>query len=99
MPAQDGGGWLIRLCPYAPILILIVAALITLYSIYVLLRRRKQHLEGEEKILLLFFLLMLDLPVAALLGISTWFATLSIAAGVCSAVSFIFASTAALLKD
>ncbi len=99
MPAQDGAGWLIRLFPYAPAVLVVVGVLVALYCLRYIAFKAKRQRVGEEKILLLFAIVMLVLPVALLFGISAWFATVSIPAGVCFAVGFTFAAVAFLLQD
>lgn len=99
MPAQDGAGWLIRLFPDAPSVLMVVGLLITLFCLRSIVVKEKRKLLGEEKILILFTSVMLVLPTALLFGISAWFATLSIPAGVCVAVGFSCASLAFLLQN
>jgi hypothetical protein len=77
----------------------VVGVLVTIYCLVYLTVKARRQLLGEEKILILFTIVMLLLPVALLIGISAWFATLSIPAGACVAVGFTLASVSFLLQD
>ena len=99
MPAQDGAGWLLRLVPYSDVAMCAISVLITVYCLYVTLKRRPlKRLDGEVKLLLLFVTSMVILPVSLLLGIAAWFATLSILAGISAAAAFCSA-TVILIDD
>ena len=99
MPAQDGAGWLIRLLPIAPTMIMVATTLIILYSLYLILKPKTRTLLGEEKILVFFLVSMLLPPIAALIGLGAWFATMSIPVGCSAAISFMLGMTAMLLKE
>ncbi len=99
MPAEDGAGWLVRLFPYAPAALFAAGVLVAIYCLYLTLKPRQRHLEAEEKLLLVFTITMLIVPIALLIGISAWFATLSIHTGISTATGFTLASVAFLLKD
>lgn len=99
MPAQDGAGWLVRLMTCAPEVLISIGLLVTLWSLSMILRPRARRLQGEERLLLLFVTGMLLAPLSALIGVSVWFATLSILAALALALSFVLASVAFMLRD
>lgn len=97
MPARDGGGWLLRLFPEADTVLLVLELLVMAYCLWKLCQPLPYLPSGEEKLLLLFFWCVVLPGIAALIGIATWFACLSVLAGVGAAVCFCLCTVVAMM--
>ncbi|MDZ4837360.1 MAG: hypothetical protein SGJ27_26540 [Candidatus Melainabacteria bacterium] len=99
MPARDGAGWLLRIFPEAPAILIVLELLTIAYCLFAILRHREQRISGEEKILLFFCCFALLLPTSMLIGISAWFATQSVTVGIGAGVSLFIGAIAFMRKD
>jgi hypothetical protein len=88
MPARDGAGWLLRICPDADVILIVLETLMVVYCIYLILKPREYRMHDEESDLLWFVYFMLVTPVSFLIGVSAWFATQSIPVGLGAATGF-----------
>lgn len=97
MPARDGGGWLLRLYPEADIVLLVFELLLTAYCLCKLRQPLPFLPSREEKILLVIVWCTILPTLGALIGIGTWFACLSVLAGVGAAVCFCLCAVVAMM--